>query len=348
MLNKIILEDLQYITNQALEWEQFKNKTVLISGASGFLASYMIETLLYLNEIKQLNIKVIGLVRNIEAANLKYKHHKFNMNFLLIKQDVCKEFRLGYKVDYIFHMASNATPKLFTSDPVGTILPNVVGTINLLNLAKENNIKTFLYFSTSGVYGNIDRSIPLLENDFGGLDPIDVSSCYLESKKMGENICVSYMQQFNITIKIVRPSINYGPGVDLNDGRSYADFINSIVNKKDIILTSDGQTYRNFCYVADTILGFFIVLLKGNNGEAYNVATEEEIKIIDLANLLTQKLYPELNLKVIIDKSFTNYLRKEFTRTAMNIDKIKKLGWNTNYNVEEGFKRTIDSYKETL
>jgi nucleoside-diphosphate-sugar epimerase len=152
------------------------------------------------------------------------------------------------------------------------------------------------------------------------------------------------MHQYGVPVKIIRPSICYGNGVKLNDGRIFATFISSILNKQDIILTSDGNDYRNFCYVADAVLGFFIVMIKGKVGQAYNVATEEETKIIDLANLLTNKIFKKLNLKVIIKKE-QNYLRTEFSRTQMNIDKLKALGWTLNFPLEEGFKRTIESYR---
>jgi nucleoside-diphosphate-sugar epimerase len=216
----------------------------------------------------------------------------------------------------------------------------------LLDLAVDKKVKGFLFFSTSGVYGKLeDSQYPANEESFNGyLNPIDLSSCYLESKRMGENLCIAYMYQYGVPIKIVRPSICYGPGIKLNDGRVFANFISSILNKQDIVLTSDGNDYRNFCYVADVIYGFFTVMIIGEKGQAYNVATEEEIKIIDLANLLVNKIFKELNLKVIIKKEL-NYLRTEFSRTQMDVNKLKALGWTTNFSLEQGFKRTIESYK---
>jgi nucleoside-diphosphate-sugar epimerase len=343
--NKVLKEDLQYITNQNLDWDIFKDKTILISGASGFLPSYMVETFLFLNEIKKLNIKIIGLVRDIEGANNKFLNSK-TKNLKLICHDICFPIKIEENIDYIIHAAGKATPKVFKDYPVNTILPNVIGTKILLDLAVDKKVKGFLFFSTSGVYGKLeDSQYPANEESFNGyLNPIDLSSCYLESKRMGENLCIAYMNQYGVPIKIVRPSICYGPGIKLNDGRVFATFISSILNKQDIVLTSDGNDYRNFCYVADVIYGFFTVMIRGEKGQAYNVATEEETKIIDLANLLTNKIFKELNLKVVIKKEL-NYLRTEFSRTQMDVNKLKALGWTTNFYLEQGFKRTIDSYK---
>jgi nucleoside-diphosphate-sugar epimerase len=318
----------------------FKDKTVLISGSSGFLASYIIDTFLYLNQQQNLNIKIIGIQRNFSTR-------VSNKTLKLIYEDICNEIRITEDIDYIIHTAGLATPKVFNENPVGVVLPNTLGTINLLNLAIEKKVKGFLFFSTTGVYGELNKvQYPAHENSFNGyLDPTDVSSCYLESKRMGENLCIAWMHQYGVPIKIVRPSIVYGYGIKLNDGRSFADFISNIINKQDIVLFSEGKALRSFCYVADAIVGFFIVLLKGKVGEAYNIAPDSEISIIDLANLLIKKVFPELKLKVVIKKDDSKtYLRKEFPCTAMDTRKLKELGWNPNFSLEEGFKRTIESY----
>ena len=138
--------DLKYITEADLPWESFKNKTILISGASGFLPSYMVETLLYLNKTRQYGIRILGLVRNFEKAKERFSHHKENKNLILIAQDVCDKIKIDENIDYIIHAASQATPKVFLSDPVGTIIPNVIGTNNLLNLAAEKKVEGFFIF----------------------------------------------------------------------------------------------------------------------------------------------------------------------------------------------------------
>lgn len=348
MRNSIVESDLEYITKADLPWESFRNKTVLVSGASGFLPSYMVETILYLNETRQFNVKVLGLVRNIEKARERFAHYDKNENLVLLSHDVCDKIEIEEKVDFIIHAASQATPKVFADDPVGTITPNVIGTNNLLKLAAEKKVECFLFFSTSGVYGFVDKkSYPIKEDCFGSLNPMDLATCYVESKRMGENMCVAWMHQYGVPVKIVRPSITYGPGLKLDNGRSFEDFISNIVNNKNIELYSDGKVFRNFCYLADATLGFFTVLLKGKSGEAYNVAMDREISIIGLARLLVEKAFPERNLKVVLKNSDSkNYLRMNFPRTATDVSKAMALGWKINFSLEEGFKRTVRSFLE--
>jgi UDP-glucuronate decarboxylase len=347
MYNKIIEDDLKYIINYDLPWEQLRNKTILVTGATGFIASYIIDTLIYLNEVKNYNIKIICLSRGI--ARLKYKYYD-NRNLIhFIYQDINDEISIKDSIGYIIHTASIATPKLFESNPVDVILPNVVGTNNLLKLAVEKKVKGFIFISTTGIYGyNSPDKYPLCENDFGYLDPTNLNSCYLESKRQGENLCIAYMHQYNVPIKIIRPSITYGYGIRLDDGRSFADFIKNILNNEDIILYSDGKVKRNFCYITDFITGFFTVMLRGISGESYNIATEDEISIIDLAKFLTDNVFLDRNLKVILNNKDNNFLRMNFSRTQTDITKMKNLRWKLIFDLKEGFKRTIKYYEEEL
>lgn len=347
MRNKIIKSDLKYITNGNLPWKNFIGKTILITGASGFIPSYLVDTFLYLNEIKNFNIKIIGLVRNLNNAHLRFNYALDSKKLAFIEQDVCDNIVLDEKLDYIIHAASNATPKVFNNDPVGTILPNTLGTKNLLSLATKNKIDCFIFFSTSGVHGFVkDSDYPIKEDCIGILNPMDLASCYLESKRMGENMCIAWMHQYGVPVKIIRPATTYGPGIKLDDGRSFADFISCIVNNRDIMIYSDGSAIRNFCYIADAILGVFTVILNGVNGEAYNIATEQEISIKDLAHHLVTDVFPEKGLKVIMKKDPTkDFLRMHFTRTSVDISKAQLLGWKLSFSISEGFKRVIQSFE---
>ena len=273
----IITEDLNEIIKAPIDWERFSNKTVLITGASGFLPAYIVETLLFLSEkgiIK--NNKILALVRNVEKANTRFNHYLNNENLQFIVQDVCNPINISEKIDFIIHAASQASPKFYGSDPVGTLNANIIGTSNLLELAKRNKVEKFLYFSSSEVYGNLNEDdIPTSEDKFGSIDPCNIRSCYSEGKRAGETICISWKHQFKIPIVIVRPFHTYGPGMDLNDGRVYADFIRNIVNNENIEMKSDGSAIRAFCYISDATIAFFKVLLSGEIGAAYNVGNDK-------------------------------------------------------------------------
>jgi nucleoside-diphosphate-sugar epimerase len=350
MLNRIIQEDIEFILDHKLDWDTFSNTTVLISGANGFLPAYMLETLLYLNTKKRRNIKVLALVRNKEKALKKFEHHKNRNDLEFLIQDVCEPIKIkaNVNVDYIIHAASQASPKFYGKDPIGTIEANTIGTTNLLKLAKEKSSKGFLFFSSGEVYGEVkENQIPTKENDYGYLDPTKIRSCYGESKRMGENICVSWYHQYGVPVKIIRPFHTYGPGMDLADGRVFADFVSDVVNNRNIIMKSDGNDTRAFCYLADATLGFFTLLLKGKNGEAYNVGFDKETSINKLANILVN-LFPEKNLKVIKNEKEKSkeYIKSTISRGCPDISKIKLLGWEPKYSIKEGFKRTITSYNE--
>lgn len=351
MLNKTIIEDIDFIAGQPLPWHKLEGATVLIAGATGYLPVYMVETLLYLNDRHKKNIKVIALARNPEKVAQKFGHHLDRKDLEFIYQDVCDpiKLKLGQKVDYVIHAASQASPKYYEADPVGTLSANTVGTINLLSLAKKDVLKGFLYLSTGGVYGRVeDWQIPVKEDDYGYLDPTDVKTCYSESKRMGENICVSWFHQYGIPTRIVRISYVYGPGMDQNDGRVFPAFVSDVVNGRDIVLKSDGSATRSFCYIADATLAFFTVLLKGADGQAYNVGVEKETSILELANSLV-KLFPEKKLKVIIQPESRAAIRSkgEVRRSCLDISKIRSLGWQPQHVFEQSCRKTILSYEAT-
>jgi nucleoside-diphosphate-sugar epimerase len=346
MLNKIIREDLEFIVNSDLSWDSFDGSTVLITGANGFLPSYMLETLLYLNDKYNKKINVIALARNKEKTLKKFSHHKDRHDLQFIFQDICEPVvvKKNKDINYIIHAASQASAKYYKIDPVGTLSANIIGTMNLLKIAQKEYLKSFLYFSTGGVYGKgVEDRIPTTENDYGYLDPTDINSCYTESKRMGENICISWFYQYGIPIKIVRLSYVYGPGMDMEDERVFPNFVSSVVNNRDIIMTSDGSATRSFCYIADATLAFFTVLLKGKNGEAYNVGIEKETSVLELANILIG-LFPEKGIKII--KKENKKPDSSVQRSCLDISKISSLGWKPVFSIDKGSKRTILSYYE--
>ncbi|MDA7765530.1 NAD-dependent epimerase/dehydratase family protein [Flavobacteriaceae bacterium] len=345
MKNKIIEDDILDITNE-IPGDHFSNKTVLISGASGFLASYITYYFLYLNKInKDQNTKVIGLVRNIKKANLKFNQNLNDKNFHLIEHDVNNFFEYQDEIHFIFHAASQASPKYYKTDPIGTLLPNTQGTINLLNLACKKKTECFLFFSSGEIYGN-SSSKHIKENNYGVIDPLDIRSCYGLSKKMGENICLSYHNQKNANIKIVRPFHIYGPGMPIDDGRVQADFINKIIKKENLEITSDGKAVRSFCYIKDAIIAFLLISLKGENVLPYNVGNKNEIyDIKTLASTLIENCC-DYQAKIIFKDSSRNYLKSSLTIHAPNTSRMEALGWQAKTNIVLGFKRTINSYNK--
>lgn len=349
MRNKIIEEDLKFITASNIPWKDLEGKNILITGASGFLPAYMIEVLLFLNDnIFNKKAKIFALARNKEKVLNRFRNYGKRSDLSFLIQDVCipiKEKRDRF--NFIIHAASKSSPRFYGVDPVGTILANTVGTANLLALATRHKSEGFMFFSSSEVYGELSPDqIPIKEDSCGLVNPVLIRSCYAEGKRAGENMCVSWFHQYGVPVKIIRPFHTYGPGMHLDDGRVFADFVSNIVNGKNITIKSDGSAIRAFCYLADAVIGFFMVLLKGENAQAYNIGKEQDvISIKDLAYMLVD-LFPEKRLRVEFDIQLKQegYLKSTISRHCPNTVKLRNLGWKPRYSLQEGFKRTVESF----
>lgn len=347
MRHPIIEDDLRRIVSCRLPWERLFGKTVLISGANGFVPSYMLETLLYLNESVGAGTRVIALVRNAERATRRLGHLAGRPDLSIVVQNVQDPYAGPAAVDFVIHAASQASPKFYSTDPVGTFAANIMGTWRMLETARDAQSEGLLFFSSGEVYGRIeDPSIPVSETSFGSVDPVDLRSCYAEGKRGGETLCACWHSQFGIPAKIVRLSHTYGPRMDLNDGRVFSDFVADVVAGRDIVMKSDGSARRPFCYLADTIQGIFTVLLRGNSGEAYNVGSDSEISILELAELLC-RLFPERKIGVVRQERHPDdpYLVSPTSGGHFDLSKIKSIGWAPTTGLEEGFRRTVKSYE---
>jgi UDP-glucuronate decarboxylase len=350
-MNAIVHGDMESIARENLPWADLSGAKVLITGAAGFLPAYMVETLLYLNRhMLAKPARVVALVRNEDRARLRFAEAMDRDDFELIVQDVAAPLKSVDALDFVIHAASQASPVYYKTDPVGTLLANVLGTYHLLNAARQSACRGFLYFSSGEVYGIVrDGSVATSENEGGYLDPTDVRSCYGESKRMGETMCVSWAQQYGVPARIVRPFHTYGPGMRLDDGRVFADFVRDILNGGPIVLHSDGKARRSFCYLADAVGGFFTVLLRGQIGEAYNVANPDgECSISELADRLAA-VYQDEDIRVVRRvRGESVYVPSPIVGTRPSIEKLKALGWSPHRSIEEGFARTVAHYRENV
>ncbi len=345
-MNPIVKEDIESIISQPLDWQRFRGKRVLISGAGGFLPAYMVETLLMLNRTQGMDCEIIGLVRNLEKAKARFNHWLDSPELSFVVADVAEEIPVDVRCDFIIHAASQASPRFYGTDPIGTMTANMFGTYHLLRCAHEWGSEGFLLFSSGDVYGQVpaDR-VSIDESGYGYLDILNFRSCYGESKRAAETMLVSFLKQFNVPGVIVRPSHTYGPGMALDDGRVFADFVRDIVKRQNIILYSDGSAVRPFCYLSDAVAGYFTVLLKGESGQAYNVANPDGVLSIRALAELLVGMYPELGLKVECrNRHDSNYIPSQVSFGTPNIERLARLGWSPHYSPREGFERTINYY----
>ncbi|WP_461783002.1 NAD-dependent epimerase/dehydratase family protein [Prosthecobacter sp.] len=345
-MHPVVAEDLAHIAAQNLDWERFRGKTVLITGAGGMLPAYMVETLLLLNRTRGLGCQIIGLIRNPAKARERFKEYLSDPMLVLVEADVAEGIPVEKPCEFVIHAASQASPKYFGTDPVGTMAANLNGTWHALRRAQEWRSERFLLFSSSEVYGQVsDENRPTAEGDYGYLDILNPRACYAESKRAAETLAISFAAQYQVPAVIVRPYHSYGPGMALDDGRIFADLVRDIIEGRDLVLLSDGSAVRAFCYLSDAVSGFFTVLFQGETGCAYNVGNPAGmLSIRELAELLTG-IFPERGLKVVHkNRALDGYLPSTVSRHCPNIDLISHLGWKPARTPAEGFERTLRTF----
>lgn len=344
-LNPVIEKDIEDILNNKINFKKLENSTVLITGASGMIGSYLMYTLAALNDLQSYNIKIVALVRDKNKIPMYLKGRP---DIIVLEQDVCERIMFNEKIDYIIHAASPASPKIMREKPVDTIMANTIGTFNTLKLAKKNNVQAYLYISSREVYGEpYEGQEKFDENTYGFVDPLLPRSCYPEGKKAAETMCVSFKEQYGLNVKIARPAHTYGPGMSIYDGRVQADFLKNVVNNENIIMKSKGEAVRTYTYISDVISGIFYVLLNSDD-VAYNMADENaKITIKGLAELLVN-LYPERGLKVEMQIDDDQKGCAPFKLGIINSDKLKKLGWSPKISLEDGFRKTVEFIEKEL
>lgn len=343
-MNRIIEEDTKQIIDN-INFESLKNSTILITGASGMIGSYIVNTLITLNETKNANSKIIVLVRN---KNKLPDYVSNNKNIVILEQDVINEINVKENVDYIIHAASPASPLIMKNHPFETNIANTVGTYRTLKLAIEKSVKAYLFVSSREIYGQPQKGQVIFTEDgeLGNIDHLVPRNGYAEGKKAAENLCMCAKNEYGINTKIVRLAHTYGPGMSLNDGRVQADFLKNVMNNENIKMKSSGQSIRTYTYISDAITAIFKILLNSKD-VVYNVSTETgKTSIKQLAELLATLS----NTKVIMDIEEGNENQKgtaSFTEGILSSNKIKEeLNWEPKYSLTDGFKRTIEYYKQ--
>lgn len=345
--NSVVQEDLAQMTHRESEYRDLKNKSVLVTGATGMLASYCVFLLCYLNEHFDYHTTVYALMRNTKKAGEMFAGIGCPDSLRLLAQDVCEEIALDEPVDYIIHAAGNASAYAILHDPSDIVKTNTLGTIRVLDFAKQTGARV-LFTSTREVYGETPGRTVLCENDFGRLDQTDPRSCYPESKRAAETLFISYGEQFGTEYVINRIAHVYGPGMAIErDGRIMSDLIGAAVRGEDIILHSDGSALRAFCYLTDAVSGMFLTLLKGKSAGIYNLANETEERSIKETAQMLIGLFPGKNMHLVVEgkpqKDLKGYLRT--ARIPLDTARLEALDWKPEVSLAQGMQRTVNSYQ---
>lgn len=340
-MNKIFDQDLKEIVgSNYIDWNKLNNKNVFITGATGLIGSILVRSILLKNKMDNYNIKLTLLVRNAKNARELFKDDSIEY----VETDVENCPIIG-DIDYIIHAASPTKSKFLSENPVETIDISVIGTKNILEIAKKNNIKSMVYLSSMEMYGILE-SESVTENDLGYIDLKSTRSSYPEGKRMCELYCYSYFKQYNVPVKIARLAQTFGAGISRQENRVYKVFVDSILDKKDIILKSTGETKINFCYTTDAVIAILFLLLNGENGESYNVVSERnDMTILDSAKWLIEE-FGEGKTKVKFDINVEKAGLAPNNYMILSHDKIKELGWKSKYSLKDGYRRLLEYLKE--
>lgn len=343
--NPLIREDMEMIRqelNRLGIFDSLFHATFFITGSAGMLASYYVYFLIYINEYYNAEIKILAQGRSKAKIISRFGKFVDKPYFRILTDDICCPLDVEGEVTYIIHAASLASPQYYGRIPVEVAEPNALGTYYLLKLAKEKSVKGFLYFSSGDVYGKVLESGNINEDTMGMINPLELHSCYGESKRMGETWCHLFAQEYGVPTKIARIAHTYGPTMDVeNDPRVFASFMKNVVKGEDIILRSDGSAKRPFCYIVDAVVAFFLILLKGSPGEAYNVANNKELlSIKELAEIMISL---SDNKKALVrineQESCGTVENKDNKDNNLNTDKLHALGWRPHCGVEFGMRK---------
>ncbi len=341
---KLYMEDVEKIATLDYTWDRFKDKTLAISGGTGMIGSFLVDVFMYRNEMLNQNTQVYVLGRNREKAEKRFGKYMEQDNLKFFCRDInnsIADLELP-AADYIIHAASNTHPVAYAGDPVGTIAANVIGTDNLLKWASAVKCKRFVFLSSVEVYGeNRGDTDKFAEDYMGYIDCNTLRAGYPESKRTGEALCQAYRKQGGMDIVIPRLSRTYGPTMLASDTKAISQFIKKGISGEDIVLKSEGTQLYSYCYAADAASAIVKLLLDGENGEAYNVASHSsDLMLKELAHVIAE--YAGSGVIFELPDTLEQAGYSKATKAVLDVSKFNDLGWYSLYDMQTGLKRTMD------
>ena len=345
--NEEYIEDICAIASVKLPWGKLKDKSIMLSGATGLIGSFLVDVLLEKNLSDGLNCTVYALGRNEEKARVRFSKFADDSHFVFIPYDVKQPLKrddIG-TVNYVLHLASNTHPLLYATDPIGTITTNIIGVQNLLDFSVEHKATRFVFASSNEIYGENRGDSEFFDERYCGyIDCNTLRAAYPESKRCSEALCQAYKSQKGLDVIIARFTRSYGPTMEMTNTRALSQFIKKAVDGEDIVLKSAGTQYFSYTYMADAVSGVLYAMLNGKSGEAYNIADESgDIMLKDLAALIAEIGGKKVVFEVPDAVEAAGYSKA--TKARLDGSKLKALGWKPAYDIKTGMERTISILK---
>ncbi len=341
-MDKVQIEDCKSIGNlDFVQWEEFRDAKILITGATGLIGSNLVNALAYNNVEKELGIELTLPVRDVEAAERLFE----GLDVEIIPYRLGMSFQFEKSVDYIVHLASPTSSKFFIDKPADTVFENVGGTNSILEWSVKHPIKKLIALSTMEVYGFPRKGHKVKESELGAFETMNARNSYPIAKIATEALCNGYYVQYGVPIVVLRATQTFGPGVKYDDSRVFAQFMRCVIEKKDIILKSSGDTERSYLYTADAVTAILVGLIEAENGQAYTIANPSTYcSIKEMAQMVANEV-GNGKIGVIFDL-VENVEELGYASTLfmdLDISKMTSLGWYPRVGLVDMYKRMIKS-----
>ena len=340
--NDLYLQDIRAVAGLELPWEQLRGKSMVISGSTGMIGSFLIDVLMEM----ELDMTIYALGRNAEKAKARFARWWGNERFCFVQCDINSGIPLEGKVDYVFHAASNTHPVAYATDPIGTITTNIIGTDHLLRFAADHGARRVLFASSVEVYGENRGDVEVFAEDYCGyLNCNTLRAGYPESKRCGEALCQAYIKQRGLDVVIPRLARTYGPTMLRSDTKALSQFLKKGIAGEDIVLKSEGTQLFSYTYVADAVSAVLYCLLLGQCGVAYNISdSASDIRLRDLAAIIAHAAGRQVVFDLPDETERAGY--STATKAVMESEKIRALGWRAQYTMQAGLERTLSILNE--
>lgn len=338
--HKLYKEDIRTVSALELPWERLEGKTIVVSGATGMVGSFFIDVIMCKPE---LNCHIIAIGRDEKKAKIRFSNYSDSPFFSFAARNINEKIGTDVKrPDFILHAASNTHPVAYATDPVGTVMTNIIGTNNLLELAAANQTERFVFLSSNEIYGENYGDVEKFDEQYCGyINCNTLRAGYPESKRCAEALCQAYIKNQGLDIVIPRLTRTFGPTMLGTDTKAISQFIRKGIAGEDIILKSAGTQNYSYTYAADAVSGILTILLKGRSGEAYNVSFDKgDMTLKELAGYIAH-----LTGKRVVQGLAEEVERAGYsvvTKARLDGAKLQKLGWKPAYSIQDGLKRTIE------